>query len=1586
MDCTALTDVTLGNNVTFIERNAFYNCTGLTDVYYDGTIEEWNNITFEYGGVGNECLTGATIHFAGSEEPVTSGQCGDNVYWSYDEDTATLTISGEGKMYYSFDSDSQPWSEYQEELQAVIIKEGVTSIGSSSFYNCCNMKNVTISNSVTYIGNYAFFGCTALENVYYGGTERKWNSIRIQNGNECLISVEIQFGGIEDPHSGQCGDNVFWSYDEDTATLTISGEGEMRDYDWDSQPWLTYRNSIKSVFVEDGVTSIGWFAFGRFPELISVTMPNSVTCIGVDAFAVCSALTSITIPDGVRSILPQAFVSCTSLESVMIPKSVNSIGEDAFSNCKSMVGFAVDEFNPAYTSDDSGCLYNKDKTELLYYPAGNERTGFSVPNSVTHIAHDAFKYCYYLMDVAIPGSVKAISAGAFSFCSSLISVEIENGLESIGSSVFWWCENLQNVSLPDSVTSIGAVAFFACFSLTNIIIPNGLETIESEMFQHCSGLREITIPSSVTTIKNRAFCRCYHLNKVTILNPDCEIYQDAETIEESATIYGYPGSTAQAYAETYGRTFVALCPTDHADTTDDPGQPATCTEDGYTAGVYCNDCEQWIEGHEVFPAGHKDEDGDFICDVCGESTLYTIHVDETLNVAVDGNQLTYIAFTPAETGFYALTSVSEEDTYGYLYDSEMNELDENDDGGEGSNFLLVHELIAGKTYYYGVRFYGENTAGSFDVILTKETVYSGPCGDNATWTLIPATGELRIEGEGALWEEEPAEMTLAPWNDHMMEIESVVVDEGITNIPANAFFGAIHLTGVSLPESLKTVGMDAFFLCTRLTYVYLPDGVETIACNAFQGCTSLCNIRIPDSVTFIDVAAFANCPSLYEVVLPEGLTTLEGGLFLGDYRLNAVTIPASVTAINGAGVESPFTYCYKLEKIENHSETAVAAATGFHTFAFPEEVEGYIYLKYLAVAAEMQLLQAAEVLSGDDLQAEIMTRLEEEIGDNYLDILQQIAALDPVTPAEGMPEALCFYCFSGSAEHAYCEENNIPFVLMDQGQCGDDVYFSFDNATGTLTISGTGAMWDSGDYDGWSSYRDDIQTVVIENGVTSIGWEAFSSCTNLTDVTIPNSVETIDEEAFSFCGSLASVTIPSSVSSIGDGAFRCCPALASIKVDAENQYYSSDASGCLYNKDKTELIQYPIGNERTEFSVPQGVKVIGVYAFQLAEKLGKVTLPDGLETISGCAFYLCEKMTEINIPETVTVLGEGAFYECSSLTSFVIPSGVTRLDEYLFAFCCNLVSLTIPDSVTDIEQLVFFPGNTEEYSFALADVYYLGTEAQWNAIEIDEDGNGPLLDAALHFIVNDDTGVSLSYDEDVFDPDVEINITEIPTGDENSRAWNITPTLNGEKVQPNGRVQVKLPIPAGWDKTKIVLRHIKEDGSVEYPEFTVEGDFVVFWAEEFSEYTLEQQVPHAHTYDEGVVTKAATCKETGVMTYTCTTCEEGTEGHTRTETIPVDTLNHASYGTTLTGAVEPGCETAGYTGDTVCNGCGAVVSYGKAVDALGHTSPDSHGNCERCGAHLTDVCKWCGGQHEGFFQKIIGFFHRILASIFGAKY
>ena len=211
---------------------------------------------------------------------------------------------------------------------------------------------------------------------------------------------------------------------------------------------------------------------------------------------------------------------------------------------------------------------------------------------------------------------------------------------------------------------------------------------------------------------------------------------------------------------------------------------------------------------------------------------------------------------------------------------------------------------------------------------------------------------------------------------------------------------------------------------------------------------------------------------------------------------------------------------------------------------------------------------------------------------------------------------------------------------------------------GTLTISGTGNMPDfsinvnNRTTAPWDSQRDKIKTVVIKDGVTSIGKYAFFWCSGLTSITIPNSVTSIGEHAFANCSSLTSITIPNSVTSIGDGAFSGCSGLTSI-------------------------------------TIPNSVTSIGNGAFLGCSGLTSITIPNSVKSIGNQTFWLCSGLTSVTIPNSVTSLGKFAFYGCSGLTSITIPNSVTNIEKSAFLGCTGLTSITIPNSVTSIGDYAF---------------------------------------------------------------------------------------------------------------------------------------------------------------------------------------------------------------------------------------------------------------------------------------------------------
>jgi len=244
----------------------------------------------------------------------------------------------------------------------------------------------------------------------------------------------------------------------------------------------------------------------------------------------------------------------------------------------------------------------------------------------------------------------------------------------------------------------------------------------------------------------------------------------------------------------------------------------------------------------------------------------------------------------------------------------------------------------------------------------------------------------------------------------------------------------------------------------------------------------------------------------------------------------------------------------------------------------------------------------------------------------------------------------------------------VPASAATSGTCGDNLTWTLDDE-GTLTISGTGDMtnysWASAPP--WYSLNSSIRTVIIQSGVTSIADCAFAE----------------------FNGGyyrLTSVSIPDSVTSIGREVFYNCRNLTEIEVNENSQTYSSE-DGVLFNKKKTTLVAYPNGKSDS-YTIPDGVTSIGERAFLHCSDLTSVTISDSVKSIGDYAFYDCINLTGISIPDSVKSIGTGAFGECFNLTSVTIGNGVTSIGDWVFNGCFNL-----------------------------PEIYYSGTETQWNAIE-----------------------------------------------------------------------------------------------------------------------------------------------------------------------------------------------------------------------------------------------------------------------------
>ena len=343
----------------------------------------------------------------------------------------------------------------------------------------------------------------------------------------------------------------------------------------------------------------------------------------------------------------------------------------------------------------------------------------------------------------------------------------------------------------------------------------------------------------------------------------------------------------------------------------------------------------------------------------------------------------------------------------------------------------------------------------------------------------------------------------------------------------------------------------------------------------------------------------------------------------------------------------------------------------------------------------------------------------------------------------------------------------LPFTasaLEPSGQCGENVTYTFDEATGTLTISGTGAMYDY-EYDDDSLFYDnqDINTIVIESGVTSIGDNAFPYCESVTSVSIAGTVTRIGEFSYDGCSALKEVVIPNGVKSIGRAAFECCESLESINIPQSvtsvgsnllydtPYYYNTDlrngealvVDGWMLNSPYVDG-EYSIDSSvkaiadkafydrdnLTGLTIPNSVTIIGEYVFDSCKGLTSITIPDSVTSMGVGVFCDCKNLANITLSNSITSITAFAFCDCGSLTGITIPKGVTIIDRSAFYGCKKIETITIPNSVTSIEWDAF--GNCE----ILTDVYFMGSQKQWDAISIDNwgDGNSSLINATIHYI------------------------------------------------------------------------------------------------------------------------------------------------------------------------------------------------------------------------------------------------------------
>ena len=423
---------------------------------------------------------GAAANVSAAATTVSSGSCGESVSWSLDSD-GMLHITGTGAMKDYDLNNLPPWNEYSSLIKKAVIGNGITSIGSSSFWKCAVIESISIPQSVTNIGRNAFYTCSNLK------------SVSLPNN---LITL---------------GDHAFTECSKLTSVSIPSGVTKLGESAFSSC------SSLTEVNLSDGLEWIGVTAFYNCTSLKRIVIPSTVKSIGNSAFNSCSSLETVDLEEGLKNIAQAAFYNCTSLKSITFPSTLSNISQSAFQNCSALAGDLV---IPRMTDIGDYAFFNCSSLKSVYISDGtiylhsysfancNSITRVRVPKSVSIIFEYAFSGCSSLEEITLTPqtSLKRIDGGAFFGCSSLKTIILPEILTSIGDSAFSGCSALSGVVIPNNVSVIGKMAFFNCKSLASVSIPTNVETIKERTFQQ-SGLTEIEFAENckLTQIEERAF-------------------------------------------------------------------------------------------------------------------------------------------------------------------------------------------------------------------------------------------------------------------------------------------------------------------------------------------------------------------------------------------------------------------------------------------------------------------------------------------------------------------------------------------------------------------------------------------------------------------------------------------------------------------------------------------------------------------------------------------------------------------------------------------------------------------------------------------------------------------------------------------------------------------------------------------------------------------------------------------------------------------------------------------------------------------------------------------------------------------------